>query len=99
MRAYRNMQSRITGVQSVKHYLYAGKELMAREEFYSWSLANPDFNRLFDEWTAAGWPRTTCPSIDRIKSEFGYFVGNVRWVTFSENCRNTSRLKSRKLES
>lgn len=94
MRAYRNMQSRITGVQSKKHHLYFGKELMERKEFYSWSLSDPDFNRLFDDWTENGFPRVTCPSIDRIKSEFGYFIGNVRWVTFSENCKNIQRKKS-----
>ena len=91
MRAYRNMQSRILGIQFKKHHLYAGKELMDREEFYSWSLKNDDFNRLFDEWTTSSYTRTICPSIDRIDSDFGYFIGNVRWVTFSENCRNIKR--------
>jgi len=91
MRAYRNMQSRVTGVQARKHHLYAGKELLERADFYRWSLADPDFNRLFDEWLAADRPRRICPSIDRIDSQFGYRFGNVRWVPFSENCRNIRR--------
>jgi hypothetical protein len=91
MRAYRNMQSRVTGVQSRKHHLYVGKELLPRAEFYAWSLADPDFNRLFDAWLAAGHPRRTCPSIDREDSALGYAFGNIRWITFSENCRNIRR--------
>ena len=36
VRAYRNMKSRITGIQKKKFYLYAGKELMPKDEFYNW---------------------------------------------------------------
>lgn len=91
MRAYRNMQSRVTGVQSRKHHLYAGKELLSREEFYRWSLESLDFHRLFDAWLAAGHPRRICPSVDRKDSSLGYSIGNIRWITFSENCRNIRR--------
>ena len=43
VRLYRNMQSRIDGVQKRKHYLYKGKELLSREDFYSWALNNKKF--------------------------------------------------------
>lgn len=95
MRAYRNMQSRVTGVQSKKHHLYEGKELLSREDFYRWSLADPDFNRLFDAWLAEGHPRRTCPSIDRENAALGYSFGNIRWITFSANCRNIRRTLKR----
>lgn len=35
MRGYRNMQSRVTGVQKKKAHLYLGKELLPRDEFYN----------------------------------------------------------------
>src|SRR5437868_1147795 len=38
MRLYRNMQSRVTGVQKKKYHLYEGKELLPRAEFYDWAL-------------------------------------------------------------
>jgi len=88
MRAYRNMLSRVTGVQKLKHHLYVGKELLPREDFYAWSLANQSFHALFDRWLAAGHVRTIAPSVDRINAALGYVLGNIRWVEFSENCRN-----------
>jgi hypothetical protein len=38
MRMYRNMQSRITGIQWKKRHLYSGKELLSREDFYSFAF-------------------------------------------------------------
>lgn len=39
MRMYRNMKSRVTGVQSKKAHLYKGKDLLAKEDFYEWQGA------------------------------------------------------------
>jgi hypothetical protein len=91
MRAYRNMQSRIMGIQHRKRHLYEGKELLARDAFYEWSFFSEDFHRLFDEWTASGHERRLCPSVDRIDSRLGYELSNMRWVTFTENCKNIQR--------
>lgn len=33
MRIYRNMKSRVEGVQKLKAHLYQGKELLSKEEF------------------------------------------------------------------
>lgn len=95
MRAYRNMLSRVTGVQRLKFHLYGGKPILDRQDFYAWSLASQDFHRLFDAWLLAGHPRCTAPSVDRIDSDGGYTFGNIRWVPFSENCRNIKRRKIR----
>jgi hypothetical protein len=88
MRAYRNMKSRIAGIQSKKAHLYAGKSLMSREDFYAWSQGNEDFLRLFTAWVVSGYERRISPSVDRIDATRGYEIGNIRWVTFSENCSN-----------
>lgn len=87
MRAYRNMQSRIVGVQKTKHHLYQGKELLPREDFYSWSLNSDDFKILFNEWETSGHDRKLTPSVDRIDPEKGYSLDNMEWVTHSENSR------------
>lgn len=91
MRAYRNMKSRISGIQKEKHYLYKGKELLQKEQFYLWSLHNEKFNSIFLEWEKSGYERKKTPSIDRIDSRQGYVFGNMRWVYFSENCSNIKR--------
>lgn len=90
MRAYRNMQSRIEGVQYHKWHLYAGKELLPRDEFVKWALASPEFSALFDAWELAGYPRKATPSVDRKDPLVGYRLENMEWVTHSENSRRGS---------
>lgn len=87
MRLYRNMQSRIVGVQKQKHHLYSGKYLLPREKFYEWALSNQAFNDLFETWEKSSYCRKLTPSVDRINSTLGYEVENMEWVTHSENSR------------
>jgi hypothetical protein len=91
MRAYRNMKSRVTGIQKKKYYLYAGLPILDKAEFYNWSLNSIEFNILFDKWTELGYLRTKTPSVDRIDSTKGYIPGNIQWITHSENSAKTSR--------
>lgn len=85
MRTYRNMQSRVTGVQKKKAHLYKGLPLMSRKEFYSWAKADKVFTSLFSLWTALDYPRGLTPSINRIDSNKGYIAENVEWITHSQN--------------
>lgn len=93
MRNYRNMESRIKGIQWQKHHLYKGKALLSREEFYEWSMSNPDFHRLFNAWVESDYERKLSPSVDRLDSSKGYEVGNMEWVTHSENSRRGASRK------
>lgn len=85
MRTYRNMQSRVTGVQSKKAHLYKGLELLDREDFYNWAIDNKDFRRLYDRWRNCNYDRKLTPSINRIDSDKGYVLDNIEWVTHSVN--------------
>jgi len=87
MRLYRNMQSRVCGVQKLKSHLYEGKDLLPRQEFYDWALADQTFLTLWDEWQQSGNERRLTPSVDRVDSDKGYETGNMEWVPFHENCR------------
>lgn len=93
MRMYRNMKSRIVGIQKKKAHLYEGKELIGKQEFYEWAKSNPIFHKLFDAYEKSGWNRKLAPSVDRIKSEFGYELNNMEFVTHSENSRRGARYK------
>lgn len=94
MRTYRNMKSRVEGVLKKKAHLYGGLPLIDKSSFYEWSLSDEDFNRLFKEWEGSGHELKLSPSIDRIKTELGYEMGNIRWVTFSENSREGGKWSS-----
>lgn len=87
MRCYRNMQSRITGVQSKKWHLYRGLSLLSRDSFYAWSRNDWEFYRLWIDWVKSGYDRKLTPSINRIDPGRGYEIGNIEWLTHSENSR------------
>lgn len=87
MRLYRNMQSRVTGVQKAKFHLYKDKELLSREEFYNWAINNENFHILFNDYEQNNYERKLAPSVDRINSSLGYFLDNMEFVTMSENSR------------
>lgn len=96
MRLYRNMRSRVKGVQKIKHHLYEGIYLLPKEDFYGWAINSPEFHRLFDDWEASGYERRLTPSVDRIDSSEGYTFDNMEWVTFSENCSRGARSRCRR---
>lgn len=90
MRVYRNMKSRIEGVQKKKYHLYRGKSLLNKEDFYNWALQSEEFHKLFKEWETSKYERRLTPSVDRIDPSKGYEVSNMEWVTHSENSRRSS---------
>jgi hypothetical protein len=91
MRAYRNMESRVTGVQKKKAHLYAGLELMPRDEFYLWAHSSRLFWDLWRVWKQAGHPRKLTPSVNRKDPERGYVIDNIEWLTHSANSANIRR--------
>lgn len=90
MRKYRNMESRVKGVQKLKKHLYQGLELLDRNIFYHWAKNSKIFNSLFKEWVESNYDRKLCPTVDRIDSVEGYFLANMEWITHSENSRRGS---------
>lgn len=85
MRLYRNMKSRVTGVQKQKFHLYKGKELLPKEEFYTWASSQQEFHTLFAKYVDSGYARTLAPSVDRKDSSKGYTLDNMEFVTMLEN--------------
>ena len=97
VRCYRNMKSRVLGIQKLKAHLYKGKSLLNKDVFYEWSLNNDSFNDLFREWELSGYDRKLCPSVDRLDSSLGYDLSNMEWVTHSENSRRGCLSRYKKL--
>jgi hypothetical protein len=95
MRLYRNMESRVSGIQWQKYHLYEGRSILPREEFYEWALSCPRFHELYDEWVASGYDRKLTPSVDRIDSGKGYEPSNMEWVTHSENSRRGGQSRTK----
>lgn len=85
MRTYRNMLSRVTGVQWKKAHLYQGLSILPREQFYAWARGNADFWRLWRVWEASGYERRLTPSVNRIRATEGYELSNMEWLTHGVN--------------
>jgi len=97
MRTYRNMKSRVSGIQWRKAHLYKDLSILPREEFYEWALGNPDFWSLFSIWKDSGYSRRLTPSINRIDSNRGYELNNIEWLTHSANSSLGAGSPKRKL--
>jgi hypothetical protein len=87
MRMYRNMQSRVSGIQKQKAHLYKNKDLLDRSEFYEWALSSKEFHDMYEAWKQSDYDRKLAPTVDRIDSSKGYTIDNMEWVTHSENSR------------
>lgn len=85
MRSYRNMLSRVSGVQSKKAHLYEGLDILSKEEFYNWSINDEIFNSLFDGYQESDYDRRLAPSVDREDSSLGYNLDNMRWLPHWRN--------------
>lgn len=98
MRAYRNMKSRVTGVQWKKAHLYEGLSILPKEEFYVWAKGNPDFWRLYRTWVLTGYNRKLSPSVNRVDPDRGYEIDNIEWLTHSVNSGLARTATQRSLE-
>jgi len=74
------------GVQKTKSHLYKGLDILSKEDFINWSLET-NFKDLLLGYEESGYDRKLAPSVDRIDSILGYTIGNIRWITHSENSR------------
>ncbi len=87
MRTYRNMWSRVVGIQHGRHaHLYTGLAILPKTVFYLWALA-PDsaFWPLWTRWQAANRDLKLTPSVDRRDAAKGYTLDNMQWLTHAEN--------------
>lgn len=70
--------------QSAKYY--NGLEVCDRDSFVEWSMSDSAFPDLFQVWFDSGREYKLTPSIDRIDVSGVYVLGNLQWITHSENC-------------
>jgi len=93
-KVYSSMRARVLGQdhQSKKYpKLWLDKELLSREEFYNWAISCEELRILYMEWVISGYQYKFVPTIDRINSDLGYSISNIRWVTFSDNAKNVKK--------
>ena len=93
MRLYRNMKSRILGINKNKAHLYKDKCLLEKELFYEWAKCSPMFMVLFRQYEENGFKRRDAPSVDRKDSSKGYSLDNMEWVTMAVNSQRGAQAR------
>lgn len=83
---YCSMNRRIKGL--TKHSKLLGKDIISKKEFLDWCIKNKQkFIKIYNYWEKCGYKRKFAPSIDRIDNTKGYIVGNLQWLTQSDNAK------------
>lgn len=84
---YNSMRRRINGLNLHSNLL--GKELLSKEDFIKWAFGEgkKSFMKLYKVWVKNDFPRKLSPSIDRIDNNKGYVLGNLQWLTQSDNVK------------
>ncbi len=83
---YCTMLSRTKGRSTGSVRTYLGLPILPREQFLDWACKNETFHSLYAGWVDSGHDLRFTPSVDRIDSNKGYLIDNIRWLTLSENC-------------
>lgn len=82
---YSNMRGRVLGRIEKSVHLYKGLDILTREEFNIWAFKDSTFTDMLAVYEANDYDQRFAPSIDRIDTQQGYVIGNIRWLTHSQN--------------
>ena len=86
VRVYRNMWSRVVGIQRREAHNYEGLPILPKMVFYCWAeMPDSAFWPLWDTWHLSGRSYRLTPSIDRKDATRGYTLDNMQWLTHAEN--------------
>ena len=80
------MKRRVTGTSgSHNRGDWLGKPILPRDVFLTWAKNHSDFLSLYKQWLTNGFDRKLTPSVNRMNSHKGYVLGNMEWMTNSQN--------------
>ena len=61
------------------------------KELETWVLSQPNFCRLYDDWSKSGYARELSPSCDRNRNDLGYDFNRLTLMTWGENRKNANK--------
>lgn len=87
---YAMLKQRCIGKYSHKSYI--GREYLSQEEWIDWcEKTKEQFMPMYRAWQESGFKKKLAPSVDRIDESKGYVLGNLQWLTLSENCKKGNK--------
>jgi hypothetical protein len=90
------MKERVEGRSSHNRGNWAGKPILPKEVFIEWAKNHPDFLALYKRWFSSEFDRKLTPSVNRMNSNKGYVLGNMEWMTNSQNSGLSSEVRKMK---
>lgn len=88
---YNGIRQRCEG-RATREYGVVGMEFLSKEEWDKWcENTMPEFMRLYEVWKSSGYKRKYCPSVDRKDNKKGYIVGNLQWLSLTDNSRKYNK--------
>lgn len=84
---YYAITRRCRGFEKNKAHIYSGLSFVSKDVFLDWSLNSEQYKSLYDKYVLSNYEQKLAPSIDRIDSSIGYVIGNMQFITNSENSR------------
>lgn len=92
---YTAMSERVRGKDDRCVRTSTGLPIMSRKDFLVWAYQQPELAMMFEAYRASNWEFKLCPTIDRVDYTEGYILGNIRFLTQSDNShRNKGRPKN-----
>lgn len=93
---YYHMKERVTNPKKsknmegkkIRHYFKL--PICSKQQFLKFAIANKQFDVLFSIYKKSKGLRRLAPSIDRINNNRGYVVGNMQFLTTSDNAKKDS---------
>jgi hypothetical protein len=80
------MNRRVNGIATKRPDLYKGLPILPKDAFMVWAKNHPDFLNLYKRWFTSDFDRKLTPTVNRMNSSKGYVLGNIEWMTNSQNC-------------
>ena len=87
--AYNSIICRVKTKSRHNAKTYYGLDFCSKQTFYNFSNNNIDLEYLMMKWKESNYDRRYAPSIDRITSSKGYVMGNMEWITLSDNVKRS----------
>lgn len=92
---YNGIKSRcVVGRSSGKHYRVTGTKFLSKKQWNTWCYEQTNFKKfmkIYNNWVASDFEEKLSPSIDRINNNGRYRVGNIQWLTKSQNCKKYTK--------
>lgn len=84
---YSEIKKRCTNPRElIKNPNYKNKLNIDINTFYKLFINNEQYLNLYKKWQDSGFQYKLSPSIDRIDNNLPYQLGNLQFITHSENC-------------